>query len=133
MLLEIHEENDNSGTVVCIARGEGIQRIYPVVKEYKSAGSRILLILGGSLKELELAENRMQHLADELFLAASEESFGPGASVVSILRQLFEVIEKSTHTHYPELVYAIVPEDDGRAILELTKECSVKTIIQSVK
>lgn len=116
-----------------MASGQGIQRIYPIVKEYKDAGNRILLILGGSLKELESADALMQHLADEMFQAASEESFGPGAGVVTILKQLFEVIEKSTHTHYPELVYAIVSEDDGRRIRELTKECAVKTTIESVK
>lgn len=130
--MSIYEANKNTGTIVCIANGQGIGRIYPVVKGFKEDGNRVLLILEGNLKELESAEEKMQHLVDELFLAASEESFGPGAGVVRILKELLEIIEKSTHTHYPELVYAIVPEDDGRRITELLKGLDVKTVIERI-
>lgn len=128
--MDIHEESKNIGTVVCIASGEGLLRIYPLVKEYKDAGNRILLILGGNLKELEAAEDKMQHLADELFMAPGDESFGPGPGVVTILKQLFEVIEKSTHTHYPELVHAVVTEEEGRAISGSLEGLNIKSVIE---
>lgn len=119
----------NMGTVVCIGGGVGIAEILPVSEAFKEAGNRIIGILGSRCKDLLILEQEMGKICDELFITTDDGSYGRRGLVTDILRNLIEATEKSTHTIYPGLVYAIGPVQMMKAVSELTKGYNIKTIV----
>jgi len=117
------------GTVICIGGGVGIAEVYPVSRAFKEAGNRVLGIIGARSKELLILEDRMREVSDELFIATDDGSYCRRGFVTDALKELFEVIEKSTHTKYPELVYCIGPVPMMKAVSELTIGYKIKTIV----
>lgn len=119
----------NLGIVICIGGGVGIAEVYPVSREFKRAGNRLIGIIGSRTKEALILEGQMQKLCDELFVTTDDGSYGRQGLVTDVLRDLFAVIEKSTHTKYPELVYAIGPVPMMKAVSDFTRAFGVKTIV----
>lgn len=122
-------EIKNVGTVICIGGGVGIAEVYPVSLAFKEAGNRVLGIIGARSKELLILEDKMQEICAELFITTDDGSYGRKGFVTDALKELFEVIEKSTHTKYPELVYCIGPVLMMKAVSGLTKAYNIKTIV----
>jgi ferredoxin--NADP+ reductase len=119
----------NFGTVVCIGGGVGIAEVYPVSRAFKQAGNRVLGIIGARSKDLLILENEMQKICDELFITTDDGSHGRKGFVTEPLNALLDVMEKSTHTKYPELVYCIGPVMMMKAVCQLTKGYNIKTIV----
>lgn len=117
------------GEVYCIGGGVGIAEVYPVSRAFKEAGNRLTGIIGARSQGLIMLEDKMRKICDELFVTSDDGSSGKKGFVTDTLKELFEVIEKSTHTKYPGLVYAIGPVVMMKAVSELTKEYSIKTIV----
>jgi hypothetical protein len=124
-------ESNKLSNVVCIASGEGVERLVPVARKYKEGGSRLIVILGGELELLEREQSQFSPIADELFLSVSNEAFNVRVGVVNVLKDLLDVIEKSTHTQYPDMIHAIVSVEVGQQISELIKGCNIKTAIEN--
>ncbi len=118
-----------AGTVICIGGGVGIAEVYPVSRAFKEAGNRVLGIIGVRSKELLILEDKMQKVCDELFITTDDGSYGRKGFVTDTLKELFAVIEKSTHTKYPDLVYCIGPLPMMKAVSELTRGYNIKTIV----
>jgi len=116
------------GEVYCIGGGVGIAEVYPVTRALKQAGNRVTGILGARTKELIIMESEMQEVCDELFIATDDGTLGTKGFVTTVLAGLFEVIEKSTHTKYPALIYAVGPVLMMKAVAEMTRGLGVKTI-----
>ncbi len=119
----------NVGTVVCIGGGVGIAEVYPVSRAFKEAGNRIIGIAGTRSKDLLILEEAMRKICDELFITTDDGSYGRKGMVTDVLKELFETIEKSTHTKYPDLVYAIGPVPMMKAVSQTTKDYQIKTIV----
>jgi len=117
------------GTVICVGGGVGIAEVYPVSRAFKQAGSRVIGIIGSRSKDLLILEKEMREICDELFITTDDGSYGKKGFVTDVLKGLLEVIDKSTHTIYPELIYAIGPVIMMKAVSELTKEYNIKTIV----
>jgi len=117
------------GSVVCIGGGVGIAEVYPVSRAMKEAGNRVVGIIGARTKELIILEQEMSAICDELFIVTDDGSSGRKGLVTDVLKDLFGVIEKSTHTQFPGLVYAIGPVLMMKAVSDLTRQVSVKTIV----
>ncbi|OGX15836.1 MAG: ferredoxin-NADP reductase [Omnitrophica WOR_2 bacterium RBG_13_41_10] len=117
------------GTVVCIGGGVGIAEVYPVSRAFKQAGNRIIAIIGSRSKDLLILEKEMKGICDELFVTTDDGSYGRKGLVTDVLKELLDVIEKSTHTKYPDLVYCIGPLAMMRAVSGLTKNYNIKTIV----
>ncbi len=122
-------EIKNYGTVVCIGGGVGIAEILPVSKALKEAGNNVIGILGARSKDLLILEQEMKQFCNELFVATDDGSYGTKGLVTDILKGLIEATEKSTHTIYPGLVYAIGPVPMMKAVSELTRGFNIKTIV----
>jgi ferredoxin--NADP+ reductase len=122
-------EIKNFGQVYCIGGGVGIAEVYPVSRAFKQAGNRVMGIIGARSKELLILEDVMRKVCDELFIVTDDGSYGKKGLVTDTLRELLTVIEKSTHTKYPELVYAIGPVPMMKAVSALTKEYQIKTVV----
>ncbi len=117
------------GTVICIGGGVGIAEVYPVSRAFKEAGNRVLGIIGARSKELLILEDKMQKICDELFITTDDGSYSRKGFVTDALKELFDVVEKSTHTKYPDLIYCIGPVPMMKAVSELTRAYKVKTIV----
>jgi len=119
----------NVGTVVCIGGGVGIAEVYPVSRAFKEAGNRVIGIIGSRTKELLILENEMKDICDELFITTDDGSYARKGFVTDALKDLLEVIEKSTHTKYPNLIYCIGPVPMMKAVSGVTKEYRIRTIV----
>ncbi len=117
------------GTVVCIGGGVGSAEVYPVSRAFKEAGNRVIGIIGSRAKGLLILEKEMQAVCDELFITTDDGSYGRKGFVTDVLKDLFATIEKSTHTVYPALVYAIGPVMMMKAAADFTRNYGVKTIV----
>lgn len=122
-------EAKNFGQVYCVGGGVGIAEVYPVSRAFKEAGNRVIGIIGVRSKELLILEDKMRSVCDELFVTTDDGSYNRKGFVTDVLKELFGVIEKSTNTKYPDLVYAIGPVLMMKAVSGLTKEFSIKTIV----
>jgi len=121
-------EVKNIGEVICIGGGVGIAEVYPVSRAFKEAGNRVIGILGARTKELIILEKEMKSICDELFVSTDDGSYAKKGLVTDTLKELLEVIEKSTHTKYPNLVYCIGPVPMMKAVADLTRDYQIKTI-----
>ena len=119
----------NIGEVYCMGGGVGIAEIYPVSRAFKQAGNRVIGIIGARSKDLIILEKEMQQVCDELFVTTDDGSYSRKGFVTDVLKELFAVIEQSTHTKYPDLVYAIGPVPMMQAISDLTGGYKIKTIV----
>lgn len=122
-------EVKNIGTVVCVGGGVGAAEIYPVSRAFKEKGNRVIGIIGARSKDLLILENEMKQTCDELFITTDDGSYGRKGFVTDVLKELFDMVEKSTHTIYPGLVYAIGPVPMMKAVSAFTKDYAVKTIV----
>lgn len=118
----------NFGTVICIGGGVGIAEVFPVSRAFKQAGNRVLGIIGARSRNLLILENEMQKICAELFITTDDGSYGRKGFVTEPLKELLDVMERSTHTKYPELVYCIGPVGMMKAVSRLTKDYNIKTI-----
>jgi ferredoxin--NADP+ reductase len=117
------------GTVICIGGGVGIAEVYPVSRAFKEAGNRLIGIIGARSKNLLILEKQMQGVSDELFITTDDGTYVRQGLVTDVLKELFETIEKSTQTKFPDLVYCIGPVPMMKAVAEFTKDYKVKTIV----
>jgi ferredoxin--NADP+ reductase len=117
------------GEVYCIGGGVGIAEVYPVSRAFSEAGNRVTGIIGARSKDLIILEEQMHKICAELFITTDDGSYGKKGLVTDVLKELFSVIEKSTHTKFPDLVYAIGPVPMMKAVSELTKVYKIKTIV----
>jgi len=122
-------EVKNIGTLICIGGGVGIAEVYPVSLAFKEAGNRVIGIIGSRSKELLILEDKMQKICDELFITTDDGSYGRKGLVTDVLKELFEVVEKSTHTKFPDLIYCIGPVPMMKAVSKLTGAYKIKTIV----
>ena len=120
---------ENVGTVICIGGGVGIAEVYPVSRAFKEAGNRLIGIVGSRSKDLLILEKEMKEICAELFITTDDGSYSRKGLVTDVLKELFEVIEKSTHTKFPDLVYCIGPLPMMKAVSDLTKGYQIKTIV----
>lgn len=121
-------EINNVGIVYCIGGGSGIPEVYQASRAFKDAGNRVIGIIGSRSKDQLILEKEMRSVCDELFITTEDGSYGTMGMVTDVLKELFSVIEKSTHTEYPGMVYCAGPLQLAQAVAEITKDCGVKTI-----
>src|SRR3989338_2437833 len=122
-------EIKNIGEVYCVGGGVGIAEVYPVARAFKEGGNRVIGIIGARSKDALILEDKMKGVCDELFITTDDGSYCRKGFVTDVLKELFGAIEKSTHTKYPGLVYAIGPVPMMKAVSEFTRGYQVKTIV----
>ena len=111
------------GTVVTISGGVGTAMAYPTAAAMKSAGNRVISILGGRNKELVLLEDEMRGVSDTVFVTTDDGSYADKGLVTDKLRQL---IENGTRI---DLVLAVGPIPMMRAVAEMTRKERIRTMV----
>jgi NAD(P)H-flavin reductase len=118
--------------VYCLGEGKGIAVVYKVVEAFKDSGSRVIGIIGADTGSSLVLEEEMRRTCDELFIATRDGSYQKQGEVTDILKELLSVIEKSTHTEYPELVFAAGTTQMLNEVSRLTQGCGIKTITRDI-
>ena len=113
---------DLFGTVVCIGGGIGIAPVYPIARELKKAGNKIIAILGARDKDLLFWEDRFQPISDEIIVTTDDGSRGQKGVVTQPLKALLQAGEEIHR------VVCIGPAVMMKFVAETTRPFGVKTI-----
>jgi ferredoxin--NADP+ reductase len=122
--LGVPTEIKKFGTVVCIGGGFGTAAIYPIAKAMIAEGNHVISIIGARSKELLLMEDEMKTASSEVLAATNDGSYGTKGIVTDVLRSL--IYDKKIQI---DRVIAIGPVIMMKAVSDLTKEKSIKTIV----
>lgn len=114
---------DKFGKVVLVAGGVGVAPVFPIARAMKAAGNQVVGIMGARNKDLIFWQERMQEACHELLVTTDDGSYVRQGFVTDVLR---EYIEKEGK---PALVIAIGPLPMMWAVVNLTKEYDIKTMV----
>lgn len=111
------------GTIVIVGGGTGIACIYPIARDLKEAGNRVIAIIGARTKELVIMEEEIRKVSSELLISTDDGSYGKKGFVTDVLKEVLQR-EKSV-----KKVWAIGPAPMMKAVCNATKPYNVKTIV----
>lgn len=106
--------------IVYVAGGVGIAPVYPQVKYLKSKGFKIDVIYGARTKDLLLIRDKIEEVAENVYYATDDGSFGTKGFVTDILKE---------HINNYDICAAIGPVIMMKNVSELTKIYNIKTIV----
>ena len=121
--LGIPSEIENWGTVLCVGGGVGIAPIYPIARDLKAAGNKVLSIIGARNKDLLFWEEKMREVSDELFVCTDDGSYGRKALVTIPMKELLESERPIEH------IWAIGPAIMMKFCALTTQPFGVPTIV----
>lgn len=111
------------GTVVCVAGGVGVAPIAPIARALKSAGNKVISILGARNKDLIFWEDRLRSFSDWLVVTTDDGSYGRKGVVTGPLKELLAGDENI------DRVIAIGPSIMMKFCSKTTEPFGVKTIV----
>ena len=120
--LGIASEVENYGTVLCIGGGVGIAPVFPIARDLKEAGNKVISIIGARNKDLLIMEDKMKAASHELHVCTDDGSYGHHGFVTDVLKKVLE-------TKDVKLVVGIGPVPMMKFVSKLTKEYGVKTLV----
>ena len=115
-------EIEEFGSVVIIGGGIGIAVAYPIAKAMKQSGNTVISILGARSANLLILEQEVRAVADEVIVTTDDGSLGVKGFVTDSLKRLLD-------SRKIDLVVAIGPVPMMKAVSEMTRPYSVKTIV----
>jgi len=115
-------EIENYGHAVVVGGGIGIAPIYPVALALRAAGNRTTAIIGARTESLLFYTDELKSGADQLLVATDDGSVGVKGFVTTALEQLI-------NEDRPDWVMAIGPVPMMRAVVNLTKQHNIPTIV----
>jgi len=114
---------ENAGTVILIGGGVGVAPVFPQARALKSAGNKIISIIGARNAGLLLWEDRMREVSDELHITTDDGTKGHHGFVTDIVKK---ILEQGTKV---DRVIAIGPPVMMRAVAGITRPFNVRTIV----
>lgn len=111
------------GTVACVGGGIGIAPVYPIAQAMKSAGNKVISLIGARSKNLLILEKEMARVSDELLVATDDGSYSIKGFTSDLLKQ---VIDRGVKIN---LVVAIGPVPMMRVLANLTKSYGIRTMV----
>jgi ferredoxin--NADP+ reductase len=117
-------EIEDYGTVICVAGGVGIAPMYPIARDLKAAGNRVITIMGAREKELLFWEDKLGEASDQLIVCTDDGSYGRKALVTEPLKELME-----EHGDNIAKVWAIGPAIMMKFVCVTTAQYNVPTIV----
>jgi ferredoxin/flavodoxin---NADP+ reductase len=112
-----------SGTVVCIGGGIGIAPIYPIAREMKARGNKVITIIGARSADYLFWMDKLGAISDEMHIATDDGSRGIKGFVTMPLLDLMKAGTKI------DRVIAIGPLIMMKNIANTTRPFGVKTIV----
>ena len=120
--LGAHTHLPPEGTLVVIGGGYGAGAVLPNAREAKSAGRRVLGIIGARMKELILMEDDMRAICDETFVTTDDGSYGIKGVVTDALKIILDREPIGA-------ILAVGPVPMMRAVSELTRPLKIPTLV----
>ena len=71
------------GTVLCVAEGNGIEPLYPIIKALRKAGNRVITVIASTPLQTDCLREEFQRLSQQLFTVTSERESGINSGIVS--------------------------------------------------
>ncbi|MGQ9627023.1 MAG: sulfide/dihydroorotate dehydrogenase-like FAD/NAD-binding protein [Anaerolineae bacterium] len=121
--LGLPTEIEKYGTVICVGGGVGIAPIYPIARDLKEAGNRVISIIGARNKSLLFWEDRIRAVSDEVIVTTDDGSYGRKALVTEPLKEILE------GRRGIDRIWAIGPAIMMKFCSLTTKPFGVKTIV----
>lgn len=87
-------EIENFGTVMLVGGGVGIAALYPIIRELKRAGNKVITILGGRTAELVIMKEECAEYSDELIITTDDGSEGMKGVVTEAMKLVVNRGEK---------------------------------------
>ncbi len=106
--------------IVYVAGGVGIAPVYPQVKYLHDAGIKVDVIHGARNVDLLLIRDKIEAVADNMYYATDDGSFGEKGFVTTILEQ---------HANDYDVCVTIGPVIMMKNVCDLTKKFNLKTIV----
>ena len=106
--------------VIYVAGGVGVAPVYPQVKYLKEKGVKVDVIYGARSKDLFLIQDKIESVADNMYYATDDGSFGTKGFVTTVLEE---------HIKDYDICVAIGPVIMMKSVCDLTKKYKLKTIV----
>lgn len=110
--------------VLFIAGGVGTAPIYPQVKWFNENGLKADVIIGAKTKDVVILEDRMKKVAENVYIATDDGTYGYKGLVTNVLDDLI----KNKGKHY-DYVVAIGPMIMMKFVCIKTKEYNIPTVV----
>lgn len=110
--------------IIFIAGGVGAAPVYPQVKWMKEHGIDVDVIIGARSKDILILEDEMKKVANNLYIATDDGSYGFNGRVTDMLNHLVKDLGKK----YDEAI-VIGPMIMMKFTCMLTKELNISTIV----
>ena len=106
--------------IVYIAGGVGIAPVYPQVKYLKEHGINVDVIFGARSADLLILKDKIEEVANNVYYATNDGSFGEKGFVTNILEQKINDYD---------ICVAIGPVIMMKSVCDLTKKYNLRTIV----
>jgi len=116
-------EIEKYGTVLCVGGGVGIAPIYPIARDLRAAGNKVISVIGARTKELLFWEDKMRTVSDELIVCTDDGSCARKALVTVPTKETLESGQSIAR------VWAIGPAIMMKFCALTTKPFGVPTIV----
>jgi ferredoxin--NADP+ reductase len=81
-------EIEDLGTVMMVGGGVGIAALYPIIRGLKTAGNRVITVLGGRTSELVIMKEECAEYSDELIITTDDGSEGSKGLVTDAMKMV---------------------------------------------
>jgi len=111
------------GETVVVGGGVGGALAYPRIKALKSAGNRVISIIGAKTKNLLILEKEIEEISDELYVSTDDGSKGYKGFVSDVLKNLLSQGRKV------DFVFAVGPTLMMKSVAEVTRPHEIETVV----
>ena len=115
-------EIEHYGTVVIVGGGVGIAPIYPIARDLKKAGNRVIAIIGAKSKELLFWEEKLAEAVEEVRIATDDGSVGHKGFVTDLLAEACD-------NEHVDIVWAVGPMIMMYNCVKVTKARGIRSIV----
>lgn len=115
-------EIENYGTVVIVGGGVGIAPIYPIARDLKKAGNRVIAIIGAKSKDLLFWQDKLVAAVDEVRIATDDGSVGHKGFVTDLLAEACD-------QDGVDIVWAIGPMIMMYNCVKVTKARGIRSVV----
>lgn len=115
-------EIEHYGTIVIVGGGVGIAPIYPIARDLKKAGNRVIAIIGAKSKELLFWEEKLAEAVDEVRIATDDGSVGHKGFVTDLLAEACD-------NEHVDIVWAVGPMIMMYNCVKVTKARGIRSIV----
>ncbi|HRU39721.1 MAG TPA: sulfide/dihydroorotate dehydrogenase-like FAD/NAD-binding protein, partial [Candidatus Goldiibacteriota bacterium] len=85
-----HFHSANYGNTVVIGGGVGVPAIFPIARQLRKDGNKVISIIGYRTKDLVVLEEEMKTVSDQVIVATNDGSHGQKGLVTDVLQSMID-------------------------------------------